>query len=97
MSTAILSSTPQLAIPFDTYLEHCHLTETDEGCELMGTDEFRIDSQTNECMTSGWIIDNDFYIADEDRAETLTQKLWGQTIEEAYAEDDDSCFWTQWD
>lgn len=41
MSTAILSSTPQLAIPFDTYLEHCHLTETDEGCELMGTDDTR--------------------------------------------------------
>lgn len=74
----------------------CQLHDSPEQCADFDADDFRIDSQTGECMDEGWLISHDFYIADEQRAEQLTQALWGQTVAEAYAEDDATCYWTQW-
>ena len=33
---------------------------------------------------------------DEDRAEAFCQKLWGQALEDAHAEDEDCVYYTEW-
>lgn len=59
-------------------------------------DSYRIDSQTQERIHSGWVFDDGAdYIGDENRAEALCQKQWGLTIEQAYEQD--LVYWTQWD
>lgn len=75
---------------------YCELHDNPTQCADDDSFEHRIDSQTGECMNEGWVINYDFYIADQDRAEALTQRLWGQSIEEAYEEDEATCYWTQW-
>ena len=40
--------------------------------------------------------DGDYYISDEDRAEAFCQKLWGQALEDAHAEDEDCVYYTEW-
>lgn len=62
----------------------------------------RIDSETGECMDEGWLYDmGEAYIATQDRAEALCQRLWGQTISEAFDDSEENCdgqafFYTEW-
>ena len=64
--------------------------------------EWRIDSETGECMNAGWMFEmGEAYIADEDRAEALCQRLWNQNIEEAYEDSEENgngeaFFYTEW-
>lgn len=74
----------------------CTIHDTPQQCTDEKADNFRIDSQTGQCIWDGWVINEDIYIGDEERAEKITQELWGQTIEEAYDDDSDTCYWTQW-
>lgn len=71
--------------------------------EALEEDEFRVDSETGECMSAGWYYaDISGYIGNEERAEALCQRLWGQSITEAYEEceeefEDNDCFYyTEW-
>lgn len=65
--------------------------------------EWRIDSETGHCMSTGWMYEmGEAYIADETRAEALCQRLWGQSIEEAYKDseenhDGEGFFYTEWE
>lgn len=64
--------------------------------------EWRIDSETGECMNAGWMFEmGEAYVADEDRAESLCQSLWNQNIEEAYEDSEENgngeaFFYTEW-
>lgn len=94
-------------------LEKCNpaywLREDLTDKEAAEEDSFRIDSETGDCMGCGWYWNTlAFYIKDEQRAEALCQRVWGQTITEAYNELEEmveygeiDCneefYWTQWD
>lgn len=64
--------------------------------------EWRIDSETGECMNTGLMFEmGEAYIADENRAEALCQRLWNQNIEEAYEDSEENgngeaFFYTEW-
>lgn len=89
---------------------HCEVHE--DEMEYCGFDpyeatfngaEWRIDSETGECMNAGWMYEmGKAYISDEARAEALCQRLWGQSIEEAYEDSEENhdrevFFYTEWD
>ena len=76
-----------------------HLQNRPEGEDLgeFLEETLRFDTGTGLPMTRGWIfLDGDYYISDEDRAEALCQNLWGQTLEEVHAEDEDCVYYTEW-
>lgn len=80
-------------------MEYCNLDNFGDNFSGM---EWRIDSETGECMNAGWMYEmGEAYIADEARAEALCQRLWGQSIEEAYEDseenhDGEAFFYTEW-
>ncbi|MFW0120252.1 hypothetical protein ACN08Y_10100 [Rothia sp. P5764] len=83
-------------LPDNKCTEHEDLTQCGTEGEL-----WRTDSETGECMGEGWCFeDGEAYIWEESRAEDLSQRWWGQTISEAYAEceaeDITSIYYTQW-
>ena len=76
-----------------------HLQNRPEGEDLgeFLEETLRFDTGTGLPMTRGWVfMDGDYCISDEDRAEAFCQNLWGQTLEEAHAEDEDCVYYTEW-
>ncbi len=87
--------------PFRTYPTQprisCSVHENTNDCMNQELDNFRIDSQTGECITKGWYFDfGAFYIGDEERAESLCHEVYGVSIEEIFEEDDELVYYTEW-
>lgn len=78
--------------------ESCSVHQDTRDCMNQELDNFRIDSQTGECITEGWCFDfGSFYIGDETRAQALCHEVYGVSIEEIYEEDDELVYYTEWD
>lgn len=81
-------------------LERCGL----DPCEAnFSGSEWRLDSETGACMNAGWLFEmGEAYIANEARAGALCQRLWGQSMEDAYEDSEENYdgevfFYTEWD
>lgn len=72
---------------------------TDLGeCGDRFADDYRIDSETGQCMTDGWVfLGGMYHIADELRAEALCLRLWGGGITEFYRDETDDVYYTEWE
>lgn len=67
------------------------------ACGDTTAENYRVDSETGECMKEGWIFFGGlYYIADEERAQRLSNTLWGLSLEEAYSDDSDDMYYTEW-
>ena len=48
-------------------------------------------------MTRGWVVDSGaYYLADIEDVEALCQELWGETLDEAYSDNEDYVYYTEW-
>lgn len=72
---------------------HADLTQ----CGDTTADNYRVDSETGRCMSEGWaFFGGVYYIADEFRAEALCRRLWHAGIAEAYHDEADDIYYTEW-
>ncbi|WP_237202012.1 hypothetical protein [Rothia nasimurium] len=61
-------------------------------------EDYRVDSETGQCMVEGWVfLGGMYYIADELRAEALCRRLWGAGLEEVYSKETDDVYYTEWE
>ena len=61
------------------------------------SDGLRFDSKTGLPMTRGWVVDSGaYYLADIEDVEALCQELWGETLDEAYSDNEDYVYYTEW-
>ncbi len=80
--------------PSNTCKVHTDLTL----CGDRFAEDYRIDTQTGQCMNAGWIfLDSYYYIASQDRAEVLCHQLWGMGLEEKYDDSCDDVYYTEWE
>ena len=88
-------------LPVHTYptqpRQSCSVHQNTNDCMNQDLDNFRIDSQTGECITKGWYFDfGAFYVGEEERAQALCLAVYGASIEEIYEEDDELVYYTEW-
>lgn len=75
----------------------CSVHADTSYCMNQDLDNFRIDSQTGECITKGWYFDfGAFYIGEKSRAEALCHEVYGASIEEIFEEDDELVYYSEW-
>lgn len=61
-------------------------------------EDYRLDSETGECMKEGWVFfGGDYHIAQEERAERICQTLWGAGLDQVYDDESDDLYYTEWD
>ena len=89
-------------LPVHTYptqpRQSCSVHQNTNDCMNQDLDNFRIDSQTGECITKGWYFDfGAFYGGGEERSQALCLEVYGASIEEIYDEDDGLVYYTEWD
>lgn len=75
----------------------CGVHPSLEDCGDTGAEDYRIDSETGACIKEGWVfLGGMFYLADEERAQGLCQRLWGLSLEDAYDDASDDVYYTEW-
>ena len=91
-------STHQLIVYALQPANRCEAHADLEECGDRLAEYYRVDSETGQCMTDGWVfMGGMYYIADELRAGALCHRIWGIGLEEVYSDETDDVYYTEWE
>lgn len=91
-------STHQLIFHALQPTNRCEVRTDLTQCGDTTAESYKVDSETGQCMTDGWVfLGGMYYIADELRAEALCRRLWSLGIAEAYHDETDDVYYTEWE